>query len=61
MFIDSMADPADMENVRNFTRTELFISRFYQKVHELRKFQNRDKTVYFQCKYIFYNIYVMFI
>ena len=29
---------ADMENVRNFTRAGLFISRFYPKVHELRQF-----------------------
>ena len=34
----------DMENVQNFTRAGLFISRFYPKVRELRQFQNRDKT-----------------
>ena len=35
---------ADMENVRNFTRAGLFISRLYPKVRELRQFQNCDKT-----------------
>ena len=35
---------ADMENVRNFTRAGLFISKLYPKVRELRQFQNCDKT-----------------
>ena len=29
---------ADMENVQNFTRAGLFVSRFYPKVRELRQF-----------------------
>ena len=29
---------ADMENVRNFTRAGLFVSRFYPKLRELRQF-----------------------
>ena len=33
-----------LENVRNFTRAGLLISRFYSKVRELRQFQNRDKA-----------------
>ena len=33
-----------MENVRNFTRAGLFISRFYPKVRESLQFQNLDKT-----------------
>ena len=33
-----------MENVRNFTRAGLFVSRFHPKVRELRQFWNRDKT-----------------
>ena len=36
---------SDMENVQNFTRAGLLISRFYPKVRELRQFQNCDKTV----------------
>ena len=35
---------SDMENVRNFTRAGLFISRLYPKVRELCQFLNRDKT-----------------
>ena len=40
-----LANSADMENARNFTRAGFFISRFYPKVRELRQYQNRDKTL----------------
>ena len=44
---------SDMENVRNFTQAGLFVSRFYPKVRELRKFWDRDKTAYLSANTMF--------
>ena len=50
---------SDMENVRNFTRVGLFITKFYPKVPELRQFQNCNKTEFFYCHNNVYNIYIL--
>ena len=36
--LDKSLPPTDMENVQNFTRAGLFVSRFYPKVRKLRQF-----------------------